>query len=348
MVADIKSPGRKSEFPGPAEFADAWDQFIRAYTKNGTAEHCVDNPPLLSKLVFDGGAAAFVKIHGESPRRFSNARFGLEHIAEAMSDATADTAVRPLHRYIVARLMMQWIDLEERHGLYPPPPASYREKASRAEQAAIRQRQANLLRMPEGALLAGVLRMLVSAIIRAEAASVYERSRGKMEYGDVVAEATKRFYASLFNFEADRGTTFTSFVQSGLRLALPSRVLLVLKQRRTSLDSIAGDSLDDRVGDLVADHRAILPIERLINSERSDRVRKILGDLTPRERDVLTLRFGLNDGQHRTFEEVGSELHITTSWAQKIHADAIIKCHRLLERDGSKPVGADPPPRGRR
>jgi RNA polymerase primary sigma factor len=51
----------------------------------------------------------------------------------------------------------------------------------------------------------------------------------------------------------------------------------------------------------------------------------VLGSLTPRERKVLELRFGLEDGRSRTLEEVGREFHVTRERIRQIEAKALRK-----------------------
>ena len=67
------------------------------------------------------------------------------------------------------------------------------------------------------------------------------------------------------------------------------------------------------------------PFEQVARGMLKDQVMEVLGSLTPRERKVLELRFGLEDGRSRTLEEVGREFNVTRERIRQIEAKALRK-----------------------
>ena len=119
----------------------------------------------------------------------------------------------------------------------------------------------------------------------------------------------------------------------------PERVKQVLKmaQQPISLQSPVGDSEDTHYGDFIADPNAESPSEMTAQTLLKDRLRKVLSTLTPREQEVLKLRFGLDDGYSRTLEEVGRRFKVTRERIRQIEAKALRKMRhptRLKQLDG--------------
>ena len=119
----------------------------------------------------------------------------------------------------------------------------------------------------------------------------------------------------------------------------PDRVRQVLKmaQQPISLQSPVGDSEDTHYGDFIADPNAESPAEVTAQTLLKDRLRKVLGTLTIREREVLKLRFGLDDGYSRTLEEVGRRFKVTRERIRQIEAKALRKMRhptRIKQLDG--------------
>lgn len=92
-----------------------------------------------------------------------------------------------------------------------------------------------------------------------------------------------------------------------------------------SLDTPLNPETEDCFGDLVPTETVTDPAELYERKVLKEQVRKALGTLTPRERDVLTLRYGLDDGDPRTLAEVGQEFGITRERVRQIEAKAIRK-----------------------
>lgn len=117
------------------------------------------------------------------------------------------------------------------------------------------------------------------------------------------------------------------------------RVRAVLEMARypISLQTPIGDSPDATIGDFIEDKSAGNPMEETGLSMLRDKLRQVLGTLSGREREVLELRFGLNDGEPRTLEEVGRRFRVTRERIRQIEASALKKIRhptRLRELDG--------------
>jgi RNA polymerase sigma factor (sigma-70 family) len=90
---------------------------------------------------------------------------------------------------------------------------------------------------------------------------------------------------------------------------------------------------DAEVGDKVEDHNAISPFDAAATALLADEVGKMLLGLDPREREILRLRFGLDQGQPHTLDEVGTQFHLTRERIRQIEARAISKLrHPTLDR----------------
>ncbi|HEY2704347.1 MAG TPA: sigma-70 family RNA polymerase sigma factor [Candidatus Dormibacteraeota bacterium] len=104
------------------------------------------------------------------------------------------------------------------------------------------------------------------------------------------------------------------------------RELLMISREPVSLDSPVGDDGDDsRLEDFIEDKEAEAPIEAATRSLLTGQLEDVLFTLTPRERRVLQLRFGLADDQQRTLEEVGRRLGMTRDRVRKIERTALSK-----------------------
>ncbi len=90
-----------------------------------------------------------------------------------------------------------------------------------------------------------------------------------------------------------------------------------------SLDKLVGDDHDSVLGDFVEDKSAESPYKLVEAMEKTRRVKEILDELLPRERDVLRMRFGLSDGIPHTLKEVGKEFSVTREWIRQIEAEAL-------------------------
>lgn len=101
-----------------------------------------------------------------------------------------------------------------------------------------------------------------------------------------------------------------------------------------SLDAPRADDTELTLGDVIADRVAHNPNEQTAARESVDRLQALLGGLTLRERNVLSLRFGLDDGDEHTLEEIGRTLHLTRERVRQIVAEALDKLHRATRARG--------------
>ena len=101
--------------------------------------------------------------------------------------------------------------------------------------------------------------------------------------------------------------------------------VLKMSQQPISLQSPVGDGDDSHFGDFLPDTSAENPSDMAAYSLLKERLREVLKTLTPREQDVLTLRFGLIDGFARTLEEVGRRFAVTRERIRQIEAKALRK-----------------------
>ena len=92
-----------------------------------------------------------------------------------------------------------------------------------------------------------------------------------------------------------------------------------------SLNSPVGEEDDSDLGDFIEDQQAEAPAEAAARSMLSDAVLEALGELSERERAVVRLRFGLEDGQARTLEEVGKEFGVTRERIRQIESKTLAK-----------------------
>ncbi|MBR1471827.1 MAG: RNA polymerase sigma factor RpoD [Lachnospiraceae bacterium] len=103
------------------------------------------------------------------------------------------------------------------------------------------------------------------------------------------------------------------------------REILKISQEPVSLETPIGEEEDSHLGDFIPDDNMPVPAEAAASTLLREQLNEILDTLTDRERKVLTLRFGLNDGRARTLEEVGKEFNVTRERIRQIEAKALRK-----------------------
>jgi RNA polymerase primary sigma factor len=92
-----------------------------------------------------------------------------------------------------------------------------------------------------------------------------------------------------------------------------------------SLDMPIGEEEDSRLGDFIEDRASLEPVACASRELLKEQIDRVLDELTPREKRVLQLRFGLKDGHARTLEEVGKEFNVTRERIRQIEAKALRK-----------------------
>ncbi len=107
----------------------------------------------------------------------------------------------------------------------------------------------------------------------------------------------------------------------------PEKVREVMKisQEPISLETPIGEEEDSHLGDFIEDQEAVAPAEAASVMLLKEKMADVLQNLTERERKVLVLRFGLEDGHQRTLEEVGQEFGVTRERIRQIEAKALRK-----------------------
>ena len=105
------------------------------------------------------------------------------------------------------------------------------------------------------------------------------------------------------------------------------RVLEIMRssQEAVSLESPIGDEGDSQLGDFIPDDQTPSPTDAVTGSQLKEEINAVLNTLTPRERNVLELRYGLLDGEERTLEEVGKIFQVTRERVRQIEAKALRK-----------------------
>jgi len=92
-----------------------------------------------------------------------------------------------------------------------------------------------------------------------------------------------------------------------------------------SLEAPIGDEDDTHLGDFIRDENTVVPADEATMTILREQLKEALDTLQPREQQVLKLRFGLEDGQVRTLEEVGREFHVTRERIRQIESKALRK-----------------------
>ncbi len=103
------------------------------------------------------------------------------------------------------------------------------------------------------------------------------------------------------------------------------REIIKVSQEPVSLMTPIGEEEDSTLGDFIEDRGALAPSEAASHQLLKEQVEAVLDSLSGRERRVLQLRFGLEDGRARTLEEVGKEFNVTRERIRQIEAKALRK-----------------------
>jgi RNA polymerase primary sigma factor len=103
------------------------------------------------------------------------------------------------------------------------------------------------------------------------------------------------------------------------------RKIMKIAQEPISLETPIGEEEDSHLGDFIEDRNVMSPIDAVLVSNLQDQTRKVLKTLTPREEQVLKMRFGVGDGSEHTLEEVGRSFNVTRERIRQIESKALRK-----------------------
>ena len=119
-----------------------------------------------------------------------------------------------------------------------------------------------------------------------------------------------------------------------LDLEMPAKKLKIVKkaiQLYNSTPAQADDSESNwSLGDLIPDDRHKAPDEELIEADSLTHVKRMLGEMEPREATILKMRFGLDDGEPRTLKEIGEALGLTRERVRQIESEALAVLNKGL------------------
>jgi RNA polymerase primary sigma factor len=103
------------------------------------------------------------------------------------------------------------------------------------------------------------------------------------------------------------------------------RKVLKIAKEPISLETPIGEEEDSHLGDFIEDKKIISPGDAVTNFSLSEKTRKVLRTLTPREEKVLRMRFGIGEKADHTLEEVGRDFSVTRERIRQIEAKALRK-----------------------
>ena len=115
------------------------------------------------------------------------------------------------------------------------------------------------------------------------------------------------------------------------------RKIMKIAQEPISLETPIGEEEDSHLGDFIEDRQVLSPIDAVLVSNLQDQTRRVLKSLTPREEQVLKMRFGVGDGSEHTLEEVGRSFNVTRERIRQIESKALRKLRHPSRAKKLKP-----------
>jgi RNA polymerase primary sigma factor len=103
------------------------------------------------------------------------------------------------------------------------------------------------------------------------------------------------------------------------------RTVLKIAKEPISLETPVGEDDDSNLSDFIEDSSAVNPQEAVVEQSLADQTREVLSTLTPREEQVLKMRFGIGERSNHTLEEVGKDFEVTRERIRQIEAKALRK-----------------------
>ncbi len=117
--------------------------------------------------------------------------------------------------------------------------------------------------------------------------------------------------------------------------------LKVWRESTTSLNVLVGEAKDTELGDLVDSMKEDDAKEKIENRLTFDAIMSFMDNISEKERQVLNMRFGLEDGHPRTLQEIADKLGITREGARVIEKRALEKIRQFLDREASEIDGLE-------
>jgi RNA polymerase primary sigma factor len=103
------------------------------------------------------------------------------------------------------------------------------------------------------------------------------------------------------------------------------RMVLKIAKEPISLETPVGEEDDSHLGDFIEDKAAVCPQDAIMSTNLAENTRKVLSTLSPREEQVLKLRFGIGERANHTLEEVGQDFEVTRERIRQIESKALRK-----------------------
>jgi RNA polymerase primary sigma factor len=103
------------------------------------------------------------------------------------------------------------------------------------------------------------------------------------------------------------------------------RMVLKIAKEPVSLETPVGEDEDSQLGDFIEDKNAVSPQDAIVSNNLAENARRVLATLSPREEQVLKMRFGIGERANHTLEEVGQDFDVTRERIRQIEAKALRK-----------------------
>ncbi len=100
---------------------------------------------------------------------------------------------------------------------------------------------------------------------------------------------------------------------------------LKIAKQPVSLENPVGDDGEATLGDFIEDKSGLSPAETLFENDQADQTRKVLQTLTPREEQIIRMRFGIGDESEHTLEQVGKSFNLTRERIRQLESKALLK-----------------------